>query len=304
MKKSTLIGSAAGLLIVAALVYQLLPAPEVRIPAQLPPSERPEHRLLNFEGIANFRDLGGYETVDGRRVKWGRLYRTGSMAHTTDADRQALAALNLTALIDFRSSLEKAEEPHRLPSPTTFSVIEIPILDEGNESMVSDIRNRIENGDFDGFDPDQLMRGANRQFADEFTPQFSQFIDQVQAAQGQPIAWNCSAGKDRTGFAAAVLLRILGVPQAVVMRDYMASKEPSVESRQGMLLMLRILQGEETAAKLERLMGVEEDWLAAAFDEIDQRWGGFDNYVSEGLGLSDDDVERLRDSLLETPDAT
>ncbi len=280
---------------------QFVPAPALIIPAALPVEQREAHRLLNFEGITNFRDLGGYPTVDGRQVKWGVLYRAASLAESSKADLRSIEQLKLTTLIDFRSAAEKAEEPDQLPNPNGFKVVEIPTLDEGNKAMVGEIMARIESGNFDGFDPDALMLEANRQFASTFTPQFRQFMQTVLEADGAPIAWHCSAGKDRTGFAAAILLRILGVPQDVVMQDYMASRQHALESRKSQLLLLRVFKGEEAADKLAVLLGVEEAWLEAAFAEIDTKWGSFDNYVREGLGLTVADIAQLKATLLSSP---
>lgn len=299
MNKKKLFWSAFTALVLIFGVIQFVPSPPLVIPSQLPTDQREAHRLLNFEGIANFRDLGGYPSDSGKQVKWGTLYRAGTLAHSSDADLRNLGQLQLVSLIDFRSSQEKEEEPNRLPDPTGFTVVEIPTLDDGNKALVGDIMARIDSGNFDGFDPNLAMMTANRQFATEFTPQFRQFIRTVLEADGAPIVWHCSAGKDRTGFAAAILLRILGTPRDIVMQDYMASREHALEARKSQLLLLRVFKGEEAADKLTIMMGVEEAWLNAAFEEIDAQWGSFDNYVSQGLLLSSADIQRLRENLLE-----
>ena len=299
MNKTKLFWSAFTVLLLIFGIIQFVPSPPLVIPAQLPPAQREAHRLLNFQGIANFRDLGGYPASDGKKVKWGVLYRAGTFTNASDTDLRNLQQLNLVTLIDFRSSAEKEEEPNRLPDPTPFQVVTIPTLDEGNKTLVGEVMARIESGNFDGFDPNLSMLQANRQFASDFTPQFRQFIHTVLAADGAPVVWHCSAGKDRTGFAAAILLRLLGVPRDLVMRDYMASKEHALEARRSQLLLLRVFKGGEAADKLAVMMGVEEAWLDAAFEEIDARWGNFDTYVSDGLGLSGADIETLRNTLLE-----
>ncbi len=288
---------AAGALAIA--VIQFIPSPPLVVPAQLAAEERSAHRLLNFEGISNFRDLGGYPAADGRAVKWGKLYRSGHLATASNADLAGLAELQLASFIDFRSGAEKTEEPNRLPDPASFALVEIPVLDEGNRNLFNEISTRIEEGTLGDFDPDLTMIQANRQFADEFTPQFRQFVDTVLEADGAPVLWHCTAGKDRTGFAAAVLLRILGVPQDIIMQDYLASSAPALGSRRKELLMLRLFEGEETADKIAVMLGVEPAWLEAAFEQIDTTWGSFDNYVAEGLQLSAADVQRLRANLLE-----
>lgn len=299
MKKKTILWSSLATALTVLAVLQFIPAPPVIVPATLPEPEREAHRLINFAGIDNFRDLGGYATQDGRQVKWGTLYRSGTWHGATAADTAAANSLGLTTFVDFRSSAEKEMEPDRLPEPRGFDVVEIPILDEGNAAMVTEIMQRIESGDFEGFDPDALMIEGNQQFATVFTPQYREFMQTVIAAEGRPVLWHCSAGKDRAGFAAAILLRILGVPHETVMRDYMASADNALASRRNELRLLGLFKGEEAAEKLTILMGVSEDWLQAGFDAIDEQWGSFDAYVRDGLGLSAKDIETLRSTLLE-----
>jgi len=300
LSKRNLFWSLLALALLASAAIQFVPAPALVIPAALPAQQREAHRLLNFEGIDNFRDLGGYTTTDGQQVKWGVLYRAATLAESSKADLHGLAQLKLVTLIDFRSAAEKEKEPNHLPDPTGFKVVEIPTLDEGNKAMVGEIMARIESGNFDGFDPDALMLEANRQFASTFTPQFRQFVHSVLEANGAPIVWHCSAGKDRTGFAAAILLRMLGVPQDVVMEDYMASRGHALDARGSQLLLLRVFKGDEAADKLAVLLSVEEAWLNAAFAQIDASWGSFDNYVREGLGLTEADIAQLKATLLST----
>lgn len=297
MKKTLWTLFAIALIVVGTI--QFIPSPPVVAPVTVEPAQRESHRLLAFEGISNFRDLGGYRTTDGRQVRWGVLYRSGTLAHASRSDLAALSSLQLETLVDFRSALEKEEEPNRLPEPVPFEVVNIPTLDEGNKAMVGELIERIETGNFDGFDPDQMMIDANRQFAVEFVPQFRQFLSTVQSNEGAPLLWHCSAGKDRTGFASAILLRILGVPQDVVMADYMASKLHAADARANQLRILRLFKGDEAADKLQTLLGVEEAWLAAAFEAIDAQWGSFENYTAQALQLSAADIESLRTTLLE-----
>jgi protein-tyrosine phosphatase len=299
LRKKKILWAGFAIILAAFAIIQFIPAAPLVVPAQLPPADREAHRLLNFEAISNFRDLGGYPTENGQQVKWGVLYRSATLAESTPGDLQNLSRLQLSTVIDFRSQAEKEEEPNRLPDPPGFRLVEIPTLDDGNKALVGEVMARIESGDFDGFDPDQAMIAANRQFVVEFTPQFRQFIDTVLEANGAPVLWHCSAGKDRTGFATAILLRILGVPEDVVMGDYLASKQPALEARRGQLLLLRLFKGEEAADKLSVMMGVEPAWLAAAFEEVDKRWGGFDDYVRDGLQLDQQDIARLRQALLD-----
>ncbi|GAB3287110.1 tyrosine-protein phosphatase [Parahaliea aestuarii] len=278
---------------------QFIPPAPLALPAELPAAERTEHRLLAFEGIDNFRDLGGYRTADGRQLRWGALYRAGDLSEASRFDLEQLQRLQLQTLIDFRSQLEKDAAPDRLPQNPAFDVISIPTLDDGNSAMVQEIKERFESGNFEGFDPGALMTRANRQFAFEFTPQFRQFIHAVRDAGGEPVLWHCTAGKDRTGFAAAILLEILGVPRETIIRDYLLSDSISLEAHSRDLMLARLFKGEEAAQQIAIMMGVQRPWIEAAFASIDEHWGDFDTYVREGLELSESDVLTLQASLLQ-----
>ncbi len=299
MNKKNLAWLAFAILVAAVTLIQFIPAEPVIVPANQPAEQRAAHRLLNFEGISNFRDLGGYPAADGKTVKWGALYRSANFAKSSRADQQVLNDLKLHALVDFRSAAEKEEEPNKLPKEPGFQIVEIPTMDGGDNSVSEEIMARFESGDFASFDANGFMIDANRQFATTFTPQFRQFIEVIQDAQGDPVAWHCSAGKDRTGFAAAIILRILGVPAEVVMQDYLLSRDYSLAARQTELTLVRWLESEEAADNLKILLGVEAPWLQAAFDTIDEQYGDFDTYVEQALGLSTADIANLRARLLE-----
>ncbi len=288
-----------GVFVLAMASVQFIPSPPLQIPVEMPAAQRDAHRLINFEGIDNFRDLGGYPAAGGKTVKWGTLYRSGSLSEASRADQQGLLKLGLHTLIDLRSAEEKEAEPNQLPATPPFRVVEIPVLDGGAQGLADEITSRIDDGTLATFDANAFMIAANRQFANEFTPQFRQFVQALQQAEGQPVLWHCTAGKDRTGFAAAILLRILGVSQEQVLADYALSKESALDAHRRELTMLRLFKGEDVAAKVGVLLGAERPWLLAAFEEIDQRWGDFDKYLQDGLQLGPEDIANLRQTLLE-----
>ena len=109
MNKKVVSWSAFSVLALIFAILQFIPSAPIIIPAQLPADQREAHRLLNFEGIDNFRDLGGYRTENGRQLKWGVLYRSGTFADASRGDQQVLSQLGLSSLIDFRSVAEKED---------------------------------------------------------------------------------------------------------------------------------------------------------------------------------------------------
>jgi protein-tyrosine phosphatase len=267
-------------------------------PKDLPAINRESHRRIAFSGAHNFRDLGGYETVNGAHVKWGRVYRSDALQKLSKRDLRALARLDLQRVIDFRSDFERKKDPDRLPHNNALRLVTLPIFDE-NSKLGKQMHDRIVAGELDGIDPEAILIDTYYQFVTDFTPQFRAYIHEVIAAAGQPVLFHCTAGKDRTGFAAAILLRILEVPQTTILRDYLITQINMQKALAGAFLLVLFLRGKRTMRLLQQLSGAVPEYLHSAFTAIDEQYGSFEKYVSEGLGLSDADVNTPRTSLLE-----
>lgn len=280
-----------------AIARGLRPAP---LPRHLPPERREPGRRIPSDGPGNLRDLGGYKASDGRSVRWGVLYRSDHLGRLSARDLRLLRRLELAVLVDFRSSAEKTEAPNRLPAGHGIRVVELPLFDDdATSAMGATLRARIARGDLTGIDAAALLIDANRRLVTEFTPVYRQFVAELLAAGGAPLLFHCTAGKDRTGFAAAIVLRLLGVPEAVIVADYLRSQTYSLAARRRDLLLIRLLKGPAITALVRALLGVEAAYLQAAFEAIDETYGSFDAYVRDGLGLDAAAVGRLRDALLE-----
>lgn len=254
-------------------------------------------RVLPFRGVSNFRDLGGYSTQDGKQVKWGLLYRSGNLSRMSRSDLKRFEQLNLHTLIDFRSKMEQEREPDRLPQGHHIRLLSLPVLDQGNAVMVKEIYRMVRENDFGGFDPDARMVEAYQQFATDFEDQYRQFVHAILDAGGAPVLWHCTAGKDRAGFAAAIVLRLLGVRHQAVIEDYMLSARYA-DSRPKLRFFLRLANRAEAARVVKSLAKVQDYWIQAAFRSIEVHWGGFERYASDALELSQADVAQLRQSLL------
>ena len=274
-------------------------------------SSQPEtHRFLDFKNIQNFRDLGGYRTVDNQQVKWGRLYRSAKLGDASDSDLQHLQRLELYQLIDFRSDQERAEEPDRLPAEHRFKVSMYPFdptSDPAQGAAMAQLNNQARHFEltalFSQFNVNDFMLEINRRMVSgEDAVVFRQFMQSILNADGKAVVWHCTAGKDRTGFAAAILLRVLGVPMDTVYQDYLLSNRAREQSYKDEMTyaLYWLMENKQTAGELLRLMGtVEKPWLQAAFDEIDKTYGSFDQYVQQFLQLSDADIAQLKAALLE-----
>jgi protein-tyrosine phosphatase len=261
----------------------------------------PEHvkrRHLALEGAPNFRDLGGYETSDGHHVKWGLLFRSDNLAHLTDADLERVAELGIQLVCDFRSEPEKQSEPDRLPERDPPTTAAFPI---GAESfMVKDLRSRIASGDLEGLDLRAMMIEGNRQFATTFAPQYAAMFERIMQPENLPALVHCTAGKDRAGFASALVLSLLGVPRETVMSDFLLTNfytAAATEKRLRMIKLFSLFRADTDA--LRPLFGVEPEYLEAAFEAIEKEHGDFDAFRREALGVDDAELAAFRSLALE-----
>jgi len=254
-------------------------------------------RRLPFSGARNFRDLGGYQTTDGKTVRWGMLYRSDGLNELTDKDLELLSELLLDRIVDFRTELESQHRLDRLPAEGNTRLVKIPIEDsstkvwhESQNDMVKKLRS-IDTGEY--------MIKTYKELATQFTPEMKKFVQEVTSAQGRPVLFHCMAGKDRTGFATAILLRMLGVPQETIMEDYLLTNEYLLFHFKWKLFLVRLLRGKRFVEKVKGFMAAHPSYLSAAFDAIDREHGSFENYVGDGLGMTEKDVEHFKELYLE-----
>ncbi|EQB08122.1 hypothetical protein L288_08845 [Sphingobium quisquiliarum P25] len=248
-------------------------------------------RALHLPSIANLRDIGGYRTADGRWVKMGLLYRSDQLDRVSDADLSKMSQLGLQLVVDLRTQSERAREPDRLP-PATPSLV-LDVAGDGEGSLGGDMRKAmtaISSGK--GV---ELLTEANRDFVSLPSARraYAQMLDRL-AAQQAPMLYHCTAGKDRTGWASAVILTLLGVPRETVMADYLASNRFLKAKNAAAMAALSKSGSSLDPAFLEPVLTVRASYLEAAFAEVEKRHGSFDAYIAQGLGISDATVERLR----------
>lgn len=257
------------------------PAAQTPIPAQ--------QRVLPLEGGQNFRELGGYKTSDGREVKWGMLYRSGAMNQLTEADFRYLASLGLKTVVDFRDNREREKEPVKWPAGSA------PQVFAKDYSMDhTGLGKLLSQPDLTGEQAraamETLYRDIPLSFADQYRVLFSQLLGDDGA-----VAFNCTAGKDRTGVAAAILLTALGIPREAVIEDYLLSNQ-YFRPRSGMTAGDREAEmlGRLSPEVIKVLMGVDRSYLEAAFATMDSQPGGMDGYLKDKLGLDAAKVALLR----------
>ncbi len=249
-------------------------------------NKTPFQRAEILEGAPNFRDLGNYPVTGGQRTVPRKVFRSQTLAGLSDGDLETLKALNLRTVIDFRGDEEVLKEPSRLPEGVR--IVRLPI-GVGNSNPLME---QLMTGGVDSLQCVAFMQDINRRFATEFTPQYRAFFEILLDPESYPLVFHCTAGKDRTGFAAALLLSALGVDWDTVMDDYLLTNR--------YLKPQHLTQvPEQAAAAIRQMWGVQPSYLDAARDEIVQKYGSIDRYLQQEMHIGETEKARLRQLLLE-----
>lgn len=255
---------------------------------------RVAQRDIPLEGGTNFRDLGGYRNREGRRVRWGRLFRSGHSANLTERDQEVVAALGILVCCDFRREEERLVEATRLPPSTR--VVGVTITPGSQSSFFEELR-------AGGVRPEQMaqfMEHINREFVQHHTEQYRRMFEELLALEEARFMINCAAGKDRTGFGAAMILAALGVPEETILADYLLSGRYFPIQRE----LARVIHkyGAEAGGNLNPelilpMMETRPEYLQAAFDTIHDEYGSLDSFLEDALGIGPEERRVLRERL-------
>lgn len=247
--------------------------------------------LLRLASADNFRDIAGiaapYRTTEGKAVRRGVLYRSNEL-QLTDEDARSLGALGLTAVYDLRDQHEIDAHPDvSVPGADWhhLEVLGIP-MDSVRELETPDAATEV-------------MHEVYRRFVDHEGARaaFADLLTRIARTEG-PQLFHCTAGKDRTGWASVLLLSVLGVPEEVVLEDYLLTNTFSSGTREKYLGLVREHLGADKVEVYERVMVADEGYLRTAYDAVEATYGSLGAYLSAGLGLDDAVLARLRDRLL------
>ncbi|MFF5929645.1 tyrosine-protein phosphatase [Streptomyces hydrogenans] len=272
-------------------------------PAAAHPRTGTPIRQIPLQGAVNVRDLGGYPTYDGERVRHGLVYRSDHLGKLTEADLVTLAGLGLARAVDFRIPLEVGHDgADRLPAGVT--AVARPITDNG---LFGQLTAAI--GSRDPVLQEQMLGGGRaaafmadvyRTFVTDAANRaaFGRTLRELAAPGTGPVLYHCTSGKDRTGWTSWLLLRLVGVPERSATEDYLASNAlraaHDARVREG-LRQSGMMRNPELIVPLQE---VRREYLDAALDEVRAGYGGLYRYVTAGLGLDLRTVAGLRERLV------
>jgi protein-tyrosine phosphatase len=242
--------------------------------------------VVPLEGGSNFRDFGGYRTVDGATVRRGLVFRSAHLGGLTDTDRSALGKLGVRTIVDLRGVNEAAETPH-LISGLACKVVGAHIEPQLGEQL----RSGVENGTLTPFVVMELLTDHYRDYPRRCAPGFRTLFTTLSDGTHRPLVFHCTAGKDRTGFASALLLSLLGVPWDDVMEDYLRTNELWT----GHVGRYPELDLDTRAAIVE----ARRPYLEAAFAAVRDDYGSAEAFAEKALGIDAKARDRLKAELLE-----
>jgi len=251
-------------------------------------------RHLPLEGAINFRDLGGYRTTDGHHVRWGLVYRSNQLSGLTAKDYEYVASLGIRLVCDFRNDAERQRAPTKWQGSKEPEFL-IETIDSSR--LATPGQTPLGNQGTD------RMTQLYSVMPVEASAQFSEMMHRL--IQGDlPGLYHCALGKDRTGVFSAFLLSALGVPWETVKADFVLSNKYLVPDdkipEMTAALQTRLKLASPPDIKTLRLAtGVRPEWLDATFNLIQTKYGSFDKYLHEVLGVSDSELTALRSRLLE-----
>lgn len=248
--------------------------------------------------VKNFRDLGGIPAADGKRVRYGKLYRSGHLAKIKPEVAERLRdQKGLRTVIDLRAPAELAHKSDIVPEGVDYLHLP-PLTDEQNPAVTKHTARSILAKIM------QVEGGARTYLSDTYRTMISsepslealrKFIRTIIEEEDGAVLWHCTQGKDRTGVAAAALLLALGVDRDEIMRDYMRTNRSCRFKNFWIFLGVTIITlSVKTAYSLNLLLSSQRDFMIAAFDEMDKVWGGTEGFLTNGLGLTAADIDELR----------
>lgn len=258
----------------------------VNLSAQITDSAK---RHVILEGGSNFRDLGGYATTDGHSLKWGKIYRSADISKLTQNDLELIQKRRIQTVVDLRGHQEQALSPDRLNPGTEYI-----LCPAGSDNLGSWMKTVSK---LKGNAGDSLMIAYYSNIdslAARYMPMFDKLL-KMSSQQG--LVFHCSAGKDRTGIAATLLLTALGVPDETIMNDYLASNyyrlSANTQAVKGMVSTMHI-----DRQVAESMMQVKPTYLVATINKIKKQYGSINNYLTTQLDLTKEKRAILKSKFL------
>jgi protein-tyrosine phosphatase len=251
-------------------------------------------RRLPLQKTVNSRDLGGYETADGHRVKWGKVFRSDHLARLSSDDIAFLKQLKIQTVFDFRTLAEVRSRPDRFPADDHGSYVHLPVNHLKFEPAL--LFEKLKNGDADWLTPQFLIKGYRLnvdQFARSWGAVFKRLADPAQL----PLIFHCTGGKDRAGTFAALLLLALGVPEKTVIDDYGLSNIYIADVVNQIYAQFNI--DAQYRKKISPYFSAPQYCIEAMLSHLHDKYGSPTAYLKSKAGMTEEMLQKIKYQLLE-----
>lgn len=251
-------------------------------------------RRIPAEGTVNMRDLGGYRAADGRRVRWGLIFRSDNLARLTDAGLALVRRMGVNLVCDFRTPAEAARSPDRFPGAGGAGYLPLPI--QHGEFEPTATFERIKSGDTDWMTEEFMLQGYVENI-ERYAPVWATVFEKLGDRSHRPLLFHCTGGKDRAGTCAALVLMALGVPEEAVIEDYGLSEQLIEGVRKLIYTQIEALGVD--VRKVAPYFSAPVDRIRALIGYINATYGSTVGYLTKKAGVGEALIERLREELLE-----
>ena len=245
-------------------------------------------RHYDIEGGYNIRDLGGYQTPDGGTIRWGKIYRAGILTHITDVGLEQTKELQVRTICDFRATDESEAAPDRWYDIDKLNNYAFPV-----GAGRPDKFGWMTEADLTEGDGHHLYK-SNRNYVTKYADRFRDFFQVLLDETNYPVLFHCTAGKDRTGFAAMLLLSVLGVDWETIKEDYLLT---NVYLEQFAQIASKKISKEKGLNQelVKSIFLARESYLKGAMDMIEQHHGTVQSFLQSEIGLGDAEAQQLKE---------
>lgn len=259
---------------------------------------------IQLNGLNNTRDLGGMTGAEGRKVRRGRLIRSGHLFYADEADRAKLTDL-VGVVVDFRTDREVKEKPD--PVLPGVEAVHLPILTEQTVGISREEESDRHAGIRMMKEPETARAHMCNMYrmigSSEFcASQYARFVKLLLEEREKAVLWHCTAGKDRAGFGSVIVEELLGVSREDIYEDYLMTNvhlKEEIDNLLGELQKMMNLSDPASETAMRVLFGAEKEYLDTLYQAIDDTFGGMETYLRVVLQVSDEDRDRLRSMYLE-----
>ena len=250
-------------------------------------------RKLIINDLDNFRDLGGIKTMDNRYVNWGKFYRSDALNELLTSSFPYIEDLHINKVFDLRSEFEIEKAKDNLPPTITYE--HFPIFADDDSGMLQGLQQKLEKGTFTQEEAEDLMMQTYESFANDDAQKFNTLLHQIIVQDSKPNVFHCTAGKDRTGYTAAMILALLKVDRQTILDEYdMTNFYTEAKIKDYIANVDKLGYGTNIQpGAIAAVMSVNKKYLEKCFAIIDSTYGGIDAYIKNQLGFSDQEREAI-----------